>query len=168
MDSAQLLCLAEVASAPLPDAGHPQYGTLLAAKANAEIERRALRERAEASLYVFTQDVLGYRDLHAPLHRPLYVFPARGPERKRPSQLAFVAESARSSSKTRWATNSPRCSTWAGRPMTRAISASVAFLFRSRPPPILVPLGGQQQAHYECLPNSPLRHCPTYDIGVTR
>lgn len=66
--------MASVASAPLPPEGHEQYGLLVAAKANAEIERRSLRERAEASLYVFCRDVLGYGDLYEPLHRPLCDF----------------------------------------------------------------------------------------------
>ena len=71
MERSHLLFLATVAAAPLPPQDHPQYGTLLAAKANAELQRRALREQAEASLYVFCTEVLGYLDFYEPLHRPL-------------------------------------------------------------------------------------------------
>jgi predicted phage terminase large subunit-like protein len=47
---------------------------VLQAKAQAELQRRSLRAAAEASLYVFCRDVLGYRDFHERLHRPLCDF----------------------------------------------------------------------------------------------
>lgn len=53
MDRSSFLFLAQVAAAPLPPEDHPQYATVLQAKANAELQHRALREEAEASLYVF-------------------------------------------------------------------------------------------------------------------